>query len=103
MVDSTSHLVVKGEQKKFDTAEEAEQAWKQNADGNSLDCLTTTKRITLGGNSYGYAACEWVAQTLDTRETPELKEIDFSNIFVSRLRAELPKSLEIMANVLVKK
>jgi len=32
-----------------------------------------------------------------------LRAIDFSNIFVSRLRAELPKSLEVMAVSLLPK
>ena len=32
-----------------------------------------------------------------------MKSIDFSNMFVSRLRAELPKSLEIMAHALLPK
>lgn len=100
---SLKHLVVKGEQKKFDLAGEAEAAWLANSGCDSLDVLATTERITLGGNSYGFEACEWVANTLDSRETPALKAIDFSNIFVSRLRAELPKSLEIMATVLHKK
>jgi Ran GTPase-activating protein 1 len=61
------------------------------------------QKITLGGNSYGFEACEWVAQTLAKTETPALKAIDFSNIFVSRLRAELPKSLKVMAEALLPK
>ena len=32
-----------------------------------------------------------------------LKRIDFGNIFVSRLRAELPKSLQVMARALLPK
>jgi Ran GTPase-activating protein 1 len=48
-------------------------------------------------------ACEWVANLLKSQDTPSLKEIDFSNIFVSRLRAELPQSLKIMALALLPK
>lgn len=55
--------------------------------------LSTIKKITLGGNSYGFEACQWLAKLLEDQNTPSLKEIDFSNIFVSRLRSELPKSL----------
>jgi len=98
-----THLIVKGEQKKFDSANDAKDAWLANSGCNSLDVLASTERITLGGNSYGFEACEWVANTLDSAETPALQAVDFSNIFVSRLRAELPKSLEIMATVLHKK
>lgn len=95
----SDHFVVKPEQKKFDTAEQVEQAWLASSSNNSLDHLSKVTKITLGGNSYGFEACEWVAKTLASCES--LKAIDFSNIFVSRLRAELPKSLKIMAEALL--
>lgn len=96
-----NHFVVKAEQKKFDTAEQVEQAWLASSPNNNLDHLSQVTKITLGGNSYGFEACEWVAKTLSKCES--LRAIDFSNIFVSRLRAELPKSLQIMAEAMLPK
>ena len=37
------------------------------------------------------------------RDTPKLIDIDLSDIFVSRLRAELPASLEVMSQALLAK
>lgn len=102
MEKTNNHFVVKGEQKKFDTGDDAKAAFIAAAGTQDLN-MSTVSKITLGGNSYGYEACEWLANLLKEQDTPSLKEIDFSNIFVSRLRAELPRSLEIMALALLPK
>lgn len=96
MVESATHFVVKPEQKKFDSADDVKAA--VGADFH----LQTISKLTLGGNSYGFEACEWLSQQFGG-DTPNLHAIDFSNIFVSRLRAELPKSLNVMATALVGK
>ena len=44
-----------------------------------------------------------MAQQLAARDTPFLVRIDFSDIFVSRLRAELPNSLRGMCDALLPK
>jgi len=85
-------FVIKGEQKKFDTAEHVEQALESQGHAKQLN-LSQAESLTLSGNSYGFEACEFVAQQLARQDTPFLSRIDFSNIFVSRLRAELPRSL----------
>ena len=97
---STTNFVVKPEQKKFDTAEDVKNAC--SAEFGSFD-LKMVSGLTLGGNSYGLEACTWLAEQFNSQDTPNLKSIDFSNIFVSRLRAEIPKSLEVMAIALLPK
>jgi Ran GTPase-activating protein 1 len=97
------HLVVKGEQKKFDTKDDVKQAFTKAMGGDESLSLANVEKITLGGNSYGYEACEWLSDLLKGQDTPSLTAIDFSNIFVSRLRAELPKSLELMSVALLPK
>lgn len=63
------NFIVTPEQKKFDTAEDVEKAWLAAAQADKLP-LDRIVKITLGGNSYGYEACEWVAKTLGDAETP---------------------------------
>lgn len=93
---------MKPEAKKFDSAEDIKSAFLAAAHADEVDLSKVTK-ITLGGNSYGFSACEWLAQHLKSQDTPNLRAIDFSNIFVSRLRAEIPRSLEVMAISLLPK
>lgn len=93
---------MKPEAKKFDSAEDIKSAFLAAAHADEVDLSKVTK-ITLGGNSYGFGACEWLAQHLKSQDTPNLRAIDFSNIFVSRLRAEIPRSLEVMAISLLPK
>ncbi len=98
-----NHFVVKGEAKKFDSADDAKAAFEKAAGSTGEIDLSKVTKITLGGNSYGFEACSWLAGLLTSNNTPRLKEIDFSNIFVSRLRSELPRSLEVMAQALLPK
>jgi Ran GTPase-activating protein (RanGAP) involved in mRNA processing and transport len=48
---------VKSEAKKFDTVEDVKNA----CGGQELLNLGEVEKITLGGNSYGFVACEWLA------------------------------------------
>jgi len=48
---------VKSEAKKFDTVDDVKTA----CGGHELLDLSYVEKITLGGNSYGFAACEWLA------------------------------------------
>jgi Ran GTPase-activating protein (RanGAP) involved in mRNA processing and transport len=60
MEKQSNELVVKGEQKKFDTVEQVKAAFEA-ACGGKLELQDITK-ITIGGNSYGLEACRWVAE-----------------------------------------
>jgi Ran GTPase-activating protein (RanGAP) involved in mRNA processing and transport len=62
-VQEDNHFTVIGEAKKFDTAEDVEKAFIQASGADKVD-LSTVTRITLGGNSYGFEACEWLANLL---------------------------------------
>lgn len=52
---------MKGEAKKFDKAEDVKAAFIAAAGGSESVDLSTVTKITLGGNSYGFEACEWLA------------------------------------------
>ena len=54
-------FVIKAEQKKFDSADDviAALGGAQNFD------LSTCESLTLGGNSYGFAACEWLSKQFE--------------------------------------
>ena len=64
---------------------------------SKFDELDKVEGIKLSGNSYGFEACQFIADQLRVRDTPKLVDIDLSDIFVSRLRAELPASLEVIS------
>jgi len=52
---------VKAEAKKFDSPDDVKAAFIAAAGSDKVDLSSVTK-ITLGGNSYGFGACEWVAE-----------------------------------------
>ncbi len=57
------------------------------------------RSITLSKNSYGVEACEWIAENI-VKSCSNLKKADFSDIFTTRLREELPKSLKFLIDAL---
>tara|TARA_B110000285_G_scaffold214215_1_gene259328 strand:+ start:254 stop:769 length:516 start_codon:yes stop_codon:yes gene_type:complete len=61
----------------------------QNID---LDNLTD---ITLGGNSYDSESCNWIKQNV-LMKAPKLTKVNFSNMFVTRLRSDLPISIKYL-------
>jgi Ran GTPase-activating protein (RanGAP) involved in mRNA processing and transport len=106
MVESSTnyHFVVPEAQKKFDTPDQAREAWVAAAQPLELsDAITRAHKITISGNSYSIEACEWLAQELAKHDTPHLTAIDFSSIFVQRLRSEIPRCLELMMPALLPK
>ena len=58
------HFVVKAEAKKFDSADDAKAAFERAAESTSEIDLSKVTKITLGGNSYGFEACSWLAGLL---------------------------------------
>jgi len=57
--------------------------------------LQSVTSITLGGNSYGTAACEWISDNI-LKNCVNLQKINFSDMFTQRLRSDLPNSLKIL-------
>ena len=55
------------------------------------------EEITLSGNSYGKEACEAIAMIVGAKACPKLTTVNYNDLFVSRLIAELPLSLEALA------
>lgn len=95
-----NHYIIKTNSKKYDTREQLQ------ADiGEELESLDWSKleSITLSGNSYGRDACDYIAQLLETKDSPNLRSVDFSDMFVSRKLDELPGSLEVMVRALMGK
>ena len=82
-------LVVEAKAIKFD---DANDELKATFDGVSFD---TIKSITLGGNSYGTDACRWIAENVLVH-CKNIEKVDFSNIFIGRLKADLPISLKCL-------
>lgn len=83
------HLVVPSKSAKFD---EANDDLKAAFAGHDLEKFNA---ITLSGNSYGTEACKWIAENV-LKNWTNLKYVNFSNIFVSRLKEEIPVSLRFM-------
>ena len=52
---------MKAEAKKFDTPEDVKNAFVAACGSEQID-LSNVAKITLGGNSYGFGACEWLAE-----------------------------------------
>ena len=77
------------EAKKYDNAPaELIEAFK-NVDVENLT------DITLGGNSYDSESCKWIKENV-LMKAPYLTKVNFSNMFVSRLRADLPTSIRFL-------
>jgi Ran GTPase-activating protein 1 len=62
---------------------------------------TKHNSLTLSGNSYSTEACQYIAQQI--KDWTNLRHVNFGNIFVSRLREDLPKSLKILMDSIVDK
>lgn len=75
--------------KKYDNApSELIEAFK------NVDIANLTE-ITLGGNSYDSESCKWIKENV-LLKAPFLVKVNFSNMFVSRLRADLPISIKYL-------
>lgn len=88
-------FVIEGTAKKFDSSADVIAA--VGGEETKFDELERAKGVKLSGNSFGYEACQFMASQFSGHDTPFLVDIDFSDIFVSRLRAELPASLQVMS------
>jgi Ran GTPase-activating protein 1 len=53
----------------------------------------------MSGNSYGTEACQWIAENV-IKFCENIKKVDFSDIFTSRLRSDLPNSLLLLMTAL---
>lgn len=58
--------------------------------------------LTLSGNSYGVQACNWIAANV-LAPWEKLREVNISNIFVGRLKDEIPPSMKAMMDALLDK
>lgn len=95
---------IKGQMKKLDTAEDVLNAIEEGkSEDEKFNKICEAAKIKLCGNSFGLEACKYVAEQIACRDTPNLVDIDFSDIFVSRLRAELPQSLEALSQAILPK
>jgi Ran GTPase-activating protein 1 len=84
-------LVVPEEARKYDGPEDTLQAVFDDVNFHSV------KSFTMGGNSYGTEACQWIADNVLTH-CKNIERVNLSNIFIGRLKADLPTSLRILMN-----
>lgn len=62
--------------------------------------MPNLESLTLSGNSYGLEACKWIGDNILSK-TKKLKNAIFSDLFVARLRSELPASLLYLMDKLI--
>ena len=87
------HFIIESKAHKYDGPTDELQAAFANIDYN------TVNGITLSGNSYGTDACRWIADNV-LKSWKGLKYVDFSNIFISRLKEDLPISLKLLMDAI---
>ncbi|XP_043943033.1 ran GTPase-activating protein 1 [Protopterus annectens] len=80
-------LSFKGEGRKIDTAEDAEEIVKE------IEKFEGLHSLRLGGNTVGVEAAKAIATALEKK--PELKNCYWSDMFTGRLRSEIPIALEL--------
>lgn len=81
-----------GTSQKFETAADIEPKLKGLRSG--------VTEVSLGGNSYGVGACEALASHFKTVDTLEVAKLD--DMFTGRLSKEIPQSMELLLDALLK-
>jgi Ran GTPase-activating protein (RanGAP) involved in mRNA processing and transport len=95
-LDQDLKVIIAPKQRRFDKATDELKNEFKDVDLSKLESLT------LSGNSYGLEACKWIGENVLSK-AKNLKYAIFSDLFVSRLRAELPESLlYLMDNIMDK-
>jgi Ran GTPase-activating protein 1 len=86
-------VIIRGEDKRIETSEDAEYIVEEIRRANGL---TTLK---LSGNSYGTEAASHIGQAIST--IPTLRNALWSDMFVSRLKTEIPPALTALGDGLI--
>lgn len=81
--------------KKFEDSSELEMIF---ADLN----FEKVRSISLSGNSYSIDACQWLADNVVSKMV-NLSIVNFSDMFTSRLRTDIPKALIFLMDALMDK
>ena len=66
------------------------------------DDYTQVVSIAVGNNSYGTAACKWIADTV-LAKCVNLKKLDLSDMFTKRLKSDIPGSVKLMMDAIMDK
>ncbi|KRX04355.1 hypothetical protein PPERSA_03595 [Pseudocohnilembus persalinus] len=93
-MEDNKKFIIKSEKKRI---EEFEQEHKDRL----LGMKETVEYICLEGNSYSKKFCQEFAEVL--KQLDNLKYLDLQNIFVSRLKDEIPESLQYIGDSLIGK
>jgi len=64
--------------------------------------LNSVTSFTMSANSYGLEPCRWIAENI-LKHCINLKRVNFSDIFTTRLRSNLPPSLKLMIDAIMDK
>lgn len=86
-------LSFKGEGRKIDTAEDAEEIVKE------IEKFEGLHSLRLGGNTVGVEAAKAIATALEKK--PELKNCYWSDMFTGRLRSEIPIALTSLGQAVI--
>ncbi|XP_064404921.1 ran GTPase-activating protein 1-like isoform X2 [Halichondria panicea] len=87
--NSSTEVIIPGKSKKLDTKEDVADILKSIEECRGLTCLR------LSGNSFGEEAMTAIGECLANK--PQLSKALWSDMFVSRLKAELPPALTSLA------
>jgi Ran GTPase-activating protein (RanGAP) involved in mRNA processing and transport len=58
-------------------------------------------KINLSGNSHGEKAIEWISKNIIAK-SPNLKKLDFSDMFTTRSKEIVPPAIKLMLSSIVK-
>ena len=92
------HLtIVTGKDRKIDAVDDFET----QAIEELKEKVSDISYIKLSGHSYGLVGCEHLADII--KEANNLREVDFSSIFISRLKEEVPVNLKVLCSAIIDK
>ena len=95
-VENPIDFVMPPSSKFFDDANPELKANFENLDFSSVTS------VTLSANSYGTEACKWIASEFLSK-CDNLNKVNFSDMFTSRLRSDLPISLKFLMDSIIDK
>ena len=64
--------------------------------------LSSIISFTMSANSYDLEPCRWIAENI-LKNCINLKRVNFSDIFTTRLRSNLPPSLKLLIDAIMDK
>jgi Ran GTPase-activating protein 1 len=86
----STHFVMPGKDKQLHKVEDLDQ----EALAQLKEMVPTMTSITLSGHSYGLEACQHIGEII--AKADNLRKINFGNIFIGKLKEEIPENLKAL-------